>query len=139
MFPPGGQQGTTVDLTVGGGTDLDELDQMVFAHPGITAVQKLDANGNPVANTFTVTVAADVPSGLYDVRVRGLFGVSNPRMFRVDSLPEAAEVEPNNTLAQATPVTMESIINARANGGDGCGFLSSRSEGRTDPGRAVGS
>ncbi|MBC7965654.1 MAG: hypothetical protein H7Z17_06970, partial [Fuerstia sp.] len=43
VFPPGGQQGTTVDLTVGGGTDLDELDRMVFAHPGITAVQKLDA------------------------------------------------------------------------------------------------
>lgn len=116
VFPPGGQQGTTVDLTVGGGTDLDELDRMVFAHPGITAVQKLDAGGSPVASTFAVTVAADVPAGLYDVRVRGLFGISNPRMFRVDSLSEAAEVEPNNTVAQATPVTMETIINARANG-----------------------
>ena len=115
VFPPGGQHGTTVDLAVGGGTDLDELDRMVFAHPGITAMQKLDANGMPVANTFAVTVAADVPAGLYDVRVRGLFGISNPRMFRVDSLPEAAEVEPNNTLAQATPVTMETIINARVN------------------------
>jgi len=116
VFPPGGQQGTAVDLTVGGGTDLDELDQMVFVHPGITAVPKLDANGNPVANTFTVTVAADVPVGLYDVRVRGLFGISNPRMFRVDSLAEIAEVEPNNLVAQATPVAMETIVNARANG-----------------------
>ena len=116
VFPPGGQRGTTVDLTVGGGTDLDELDQLVVAHPGITAVQKLDTNGSPVANTFTVTVAADVPAGLYDVRVRGLFGISNPRMFRVDSLPEAVEVEPNDALAQATPVTMETTINARANG-----------------------
>jgi len=116
VFPPGGQQGTTIDVAVGGGTDLDELDQMVIAHPGITATKKLDANGNPVANTFTVTVAADVPVGLYDVRVHGLFGISNPRMFRVDSLPEAAEVEPNNAVAQATPVTINTIINARANG-----------------------
>jgi hypothetical protein len=116
VFPPGGQQGTTVDLTVGGGTDLDEVDQMVFAHPGITAVQKLDANGSPVANTFSVTVAADVPTGLYDVRVRGLFGVSNPRIFRVDSLKEVVEVEPNNTKTQATPVVMDTIVNARANG-----------------------
>ena len=116
VFPPGGQQGTTVDLTVGGGTDLDEVDQLVIAHPGITAVQKMDTNGSPVANTFSVTVAADVPAGLYDVRVRGLYGISNPRLFRIDSLPEAAEVEPNDTLAQATPVTMETIINARANG-----------------------
>ncbi len=116
VFPPGGQQGTAVDLTVGGGTDLDELDQMVFAHPGITAVSKLDANGNPVANTFTVTVAADVPVGLYDVRVRGLFGISNPRIFRVDSLAEIVEIEPNNLAAQATPVAMETNVNARANG-----------------------
>lgn len=123
VFPPGGQQGTVVDLTVGGGTDLDELDQMVFAHSGITAVPKLDANGNPVANTFTVTVAADVPVGLYDVRVRGLFGVSNPRMFRVDSLPETAEIEPNNLVAQATPVVMESIVNGRANGATDVDFF----------------
>ena len=116
VFPPGGQQGATVDLTVGGGTDLDEVDQLVVGHPGITAVQKMDTNGSPVANTFSVTVAADVPAGLYDVRVRGLYGISNPRLFRIDSLPEAAEVEPNDTLAQATPVTMETIINARANG-----------------------
>lgn len=115
VFPPGGQQGATVDVTVGGGTDLDELDRMVFAHPGINAVQKLDANGTPVVNTFAVTVATDVPAGLYDVRVRGLFGISNPRMFRVDSLPEAVEVEPNNAVAQATPVTMGTIVNARAN------------------------
>ncbi|MCA9013230.1 MAG: hypothetical protein KDB01_25945, partial [Planctomycetaceae bacterium] len=116
VFPPGGQQGTSVDVTIGGGTDLDEIDQMVFAHPGITAVQKTDANGMPVPNAFLVTVSPDVPPGLYDVRVRGLFGVSNPRIFRVDSLPEVAESEPNNTSAQATPVTMETIINARANG-----------------------
>ncbi|MDA1229838.1 MAG: hypothetical protein O2856_03605 [Planctomycetota bacterium] len=116
VFPPGGQQGTAVDVTVGGGTDLDELDQMVFVHPGITAVPKVDANGNAVANTFSVTVASDVPPGLYDVRVRGLFGISNPRMFRVDSLLEVQEVEPNNTLAQATAVNMETIVNARANG-----------------------
>jgi len=123
VFPPGGQQGTSVDLTVGGGTDLDELDQMFFSHPGITAIQKADANGAPVANTFTVSVAPDVAPGLYDVRVRGLFGVSNPRMFRVDSLPEATEVEPNNVIAQATPVAMGTVVNARANGGTDVDFF----------------
>ncbi|MFM7055535.1 MAG: hypothetical protein ACKO2P_01290 [Planctomycetota bacterium] len=116
LFPPGAQRGSTAEVVVGGGTDLDEVDQLVFSHPGITASQKRDAAGNPVANTFAVTVAGDVPGGLYDARVRGLFGVSNPRLFRIDSLPEAAEVEPNNTAAQATPVTLESIVNARSNG-----------------------
>ena len=123
VFPPGGQQGASIDVAVGGGTDLDELDQMVFSHPGITAAQKKDANGNPVGNTFTVSVAADVVSGLYDVRVKGLFGISNPRMFRVDTLPEIAEVEPNNAIAQATPVTIESVVNGRANGGTDVDFF----------------
>ncbi len=123
VFPPGGQQGATVDVTVGGGTDLDELDQMVFSHPGISAVQKKDANGNPVANTFTVSVSSEVTAGLYDLRVRGLFGLSNPRMFRVDTLPEIAEVEPNNVLAQATPVTMGTVVNGRANGGTDVDFF----------------
>lgn len=122
VFPPGAKQGTAVDVTIGGGVDLDEVDQMVFGHPGITAIRKADANGNPVANTFTVTVAADVPPGLYDVRCRGLFGISNPRLFRVDTLPEFAETEPNNTAATAMPVAMDSIVNARANGGTDVDF-----------------
>ncbi|MFO1000700.1 MAG: hypothetical protein U0936_10190 [Planctomycetaceae bacterium] len=123
VFPPGGQQGVAVDVAVGGGTDLDELDYMIFSHPGIVAVQKKDANGNPVANTFTVTVAADVAPGLYDVRVKGLFGVSNPRVFRVDSVPEVAEIEPNKLVAQATPVAFGSVVNARANGGTDVDFF----------------
>jgi hypothetical protein len=115
LFPPGAQRGATVDVVVGGGTDLDEVDQLVFSHPGITAAQKRDAQGNPVANTFVVTVAGDVPGGLYDARVRGLFGVSNPRLFRVDSLTEAAEVEPNNAVAQATPLGIETTLSGRSN------------------------
>jgi len=115
LFPPGAQRGATVEVVVGGGTDLDEVDQLVFSHPGITAVQKRDSAGNPVASTFVVSVAADVPGGLYDARVRGLFGVSNPRLFRIDSLAEAAEAEPNNLAVQATLVAAESVLNARSN------------------------
>lgn len=117
VFPPGGQQGTVVDITIGGGTDLDEVDQMVFSHPGITAAPKRNEAGHAVANTFSVTIAADVPPGLYDARVRGLFGISNPRGFRVDTLVESSEVEPNNAVEQATPVAFNSVVNARANGG----------------------
>lgn len=123
VFPPGAQRGATVDVVVGGGSDLDELDAMIFSHPEITATQKRDAGGNPVASTFTVTVGGNVPAGLYDVRVRGLFGISNPRIFRVDSLPEIAETEPNNAAPQATPVSLESIVSGRANGATDVDFF----------------
>jgi hypothetical protein len=117
ILPPGGQQGTSVDVTVTGGTDLDELTEIVFSHPGITAVQKLDGNGNPITNKFSVTINADVPAGLYDVRIRGLFGISNPRIFRVGHLPEIAETEPNNTVEQAQEISLNTTVNARSNGG----------------------
>ncbi|MFN9718624.1 MAG: hypothetical protein ACK58L_08030 [Planctomycetota bacterium] len=124
IFPPGASKGTSVEVTVGGGADLDELEQMVFSHPGIVASSKTDASGAVVANVFHVTVSGDVPPGLYDCRVRGLFGVSNPRMFRVDTLSEIAETEPNNAKVQATPVVLGSIVNARANGGTDVDFYS---------------
>lgn len=92
---------------------------------------KLDANGNRVANTFTVTVAADVPAGLYDVRVRGLFGISNPRMFRVDSLPEIAEVEPNNFIGSGH-AGCDGIDRQCPSQRYGCGLLSRSCESRSD-------
>ena len=42
-----------------------------------------DRAAEPLANEFTVTIAADVPPGIYDVRAVGTFGVSNPRSFVV--------------------------------------------------------
>lgn len=64
------------------GLALDEA-VLRFSHPGITAVR--DAQ-KPLS--FAVSVAANVPAGLYDVRAAGLHGVSNPRRFEVGSLPE---------------------------------------------------
>ena len=123
LFPPGAQRGTTVEVTVTGGADLDEVDQLIFSHPGISAVQKRDANQNPVGNTFVVSADIRVPPGVYDARVRGLFGISNPRAFRIDSLIESSETEPNNTADQATPVVLNTIVNARANGGTDVDFF----------------
>ena len=39
VFPPGGQQGHSVDVTITG-SDLEGVDQLHFTHPGITAIQK---------------------------------------------------------------------------------------------------
>src|SRR5262245_33733748 len=92
IYPAGGQRGTTVDLSLGGGVDLDEASQMYFSHPGITAVPKTTGQSpQPVAGQFVVTIAADVPAGVYDVRVRSLYGLSNPRSFVVGAMKETTE------------------------------------------------
>ena len=110
MFPQGAQAGKAVDVTVTNGTDLDELDQMVFSHPGIKATHK-------TGNTFAVTVDAGVPAGIYEVRAHGLFGTSNPRSFVVGNLPEIIEDNNNATIELAKPVEIGSIVNGKSDGG----------------------
>lgn len=127
LFPPGGQVGTTVDLTITRGDDLDELSKLTFSHPGITAAQKMADGPNgqkvPVANQFTVTIAGNVPPGHYEVRGVGLFGISNPRTFVVGKRAEAIEVEPNNTREQATPAVLGQSINGRITGATDVDFF----------------
>ena len=94
IYPMGGQRGTTVEVTALGGVDLDDASHLYFSHAGITAVQKtqmVDGKPQPIAGQFIVTIAPEVPIGVYDVRVRGLYGLSNPRTFTVGSLLETTE------------------------------------------------
>lgn len=117
LFPPGGQIGQTVDVTVTAGADLEELQTLTFNHSGLKAAPKMqDVNGKPqpVANQFVVTIDGSVPPGLYDVRAVGMYGQSNPRTFVVGSQPEIQEKEANNTPLEAQPVEVGQVVNAKA-------------------------
>jgi len=126
IFPPGSQVGTSVDVRLSGGVDLEEIDRLIFSHPGIKAVPKMaDTAGKqtPVANTFVVTVEQGVPPGLYEVRASGLFGMSNPRTFVVASTKEAVETEPNNITEKANELTLNTTVNGQINGGADIDFF----------------
>src|SRR4051812_45555201 len=71
IFPPGAQIGVATEGKVDG-ADLDDAETVRFSHSGISA--KLKSDGR-----FIVTVATNVPVGIYDARVIGRFGASNPR------------------------------------------------------------
>lgn len=114
VHPPGAQQGTTTEIEIAAGTNLDEVDTLLFSHPGIHAVQKQTASGEPVPNRFLVSIDAVVPPGVVDVRVHGLFGVSNPRRFRIDTQPEVGEIEPNNQADSAMDVLPGTVVNGRS-------------------------
>ena len=119
LFPPGGQAGTSIDVTVTSGIELEEISTLLFNHPGIMATPKTqDVAGKPVpiANQFVVTVAADVAPGNYEVRTIGFFGISNPRTFVVGALKEFNEAEPNNAREQAVLTQVNQTVNARING-----------------------
>jgi hypothetical protein len=121
VFPAGAKPGTTVEITIAGG-DLDDVAELHFSHPGITAKRKMAEKGQfdkepqPVLNQFLVTVAANVPAGTFDVRVRGKYGLSNPRTFELSDLPELNETEPNNQLDQGGEITLPIVVNGQING-----------------------
>ena len=78
-----------MDVTITGG-DLDGSNKLFFSNKGITVTQKKDDKGKVLANQYTVTIAKNVPVGIYDVQVGGgQFGISNVRAFAVGDLPEA--------------------------------------------------
>jgi hypothetical protein len=122
ISPLGGRAGATVDVTIGG-KDLDPPSRLWFSHPGITGTAKESAPNEflpprPSPNQFTVTVAADVPSGVYDVRVIGKYGASNPQSFVVSAVPDAVEKEPNTNIATATPLPLDSVAYGKADAED---------------------
>ena len=113
IYPAGGQQGTSVDVTVAGG-DLDGANQLVFSHAGIKAIPKKDGNGKAIANQYTIIIAKNVPVGIYDAQVGGgQFGISNVRAFAVGDLPEVASTG-GPSLDKAMEVKLGTTINGQA-------------------------
>jgi hypothetical protein len=122
VSPPGGRQGTTLDLTITAGADLEGVNQLLFSHPGITAQQKTSPptpfrqTPEPIPNQFTVTIAPDVPPGVYDVRAVGTFGVSNPRAFMVGDREELLKQAGINTREKAMPLPLETWCSGQSDG-----------------------
>lgn len=109
--PMGGQVGTTFDLKITG-ESFENTEELIFSHPGLTAVSKLNAQGLPIENEYVVTVAKDCPQGLHEARVMTRLGLSTPRIFSVGQLDEVIRTKPNTTLELAMPLQVNSICNA---------------------------
>lgn len=110
-MPMGGSVGAQVEVTIAC-ENVDKASALLFNSPLISATPKLDANGQPEPNKFTVSISKDCPKGLYEARVVGSLGISSSRIFSVDDLPEVAQKSPNTTLATAIELNPNSICNA---------------------------
>lgn len=118
IFPPGAKQGSTLEVTVSG-TDMDDLEKLLFSHPGLAAAPKMSAptdfepTPKPVPGVFTLTIAGDVPPGAYEVRAVGRFGISNARTFVVGTANEIVETGNSNAPDSALEVPVGSTFSGR--------------------------
>ncbi len=119
--PLGAEVGSELKVRIGG-KYLDGPQKLVFSHSGIEAEQiKKDPNRfypepRPVKNRFRVKVSKGVPSGVYEVRLVGKYGVSNARFFEVGKRPSVSENESNDQMDRAQSVELGSVVNGRFDG-----------------------
>lgn len=134
VFPQGGQQGRSVEVTLTG-TNLGTATAMWFSGKGITAEIKEKTgqaavvfNGVGVSGSIpsdaqlvaSLTIASDAPLGIQEIRAVTPYGVSNAGSFVVGNLREiveeetaASESETASTLETdwlALPVTVNGTI-----------------------------
>lgn len=116
LYPSGGQVGTTVEIEAGG-LNINKATKVLFSHEGISAEiepikesaakkrkrRRLNDQSSPqLADRvkLRITIAVDVPCGMYDLRLQGVSGVSNMLPFEVASYPNFVE---NNRASQRNP------------------------------------
>ncbi len=122
LYPSGGQVGTTVEIEAGG-LNINKATKVLFSHEGISAEiepikesaakkrkrRRLNDQSSPqLADRvkLRITIAADVPCGMYDLRLQGVSGVSNMLPFEVASYPNFVE---NNRASQRNPNRVTSL------------------------------
>ncbi len=124
ILPMGGQAGTTVDFRVVG-QDMNDVVGLHFNFPGVTVeTGTSEASDGPkmgkgkqpqpqnlTAHRFKITLPANAPLGIQDVRVVTKAGISNPRAFVVGDHKDISETEPNNDVPQAQKIDLNTTAN----------------------------
>lgn len=129
LMPIGGQAGSTFELRVAGAS-LGDVEGVHFNFPGVkvepigsetTVLPPKMVKGKakkgmtkpPGALTtqrFKVTLPANAPPGIQDVRIVTKGGVSNPRAFVVSDQKEYSEQEPNDDVPKAQKIDVNSSV-----------------------------
>lgn len=107
LLPTGISRGQTAEVTAGGNLAGPWPLQIWTDNPGLT-IEALADRGK-----LKVTAAADARPGLTWIRLMGSDGASSPRPFFVGSLPEVAEVEPNNNFKERQQLSGPAVITGK--------------------------
>jgi hypothetical protein len=116
ITPSGLPRGVATELTIDG-ANLAASPRLIAPIP---AQVEPPAMGESDAAKWKLrlTVPADVPVGVYSVRVQTDEGLSNPFLLAVGQVPNVAEAEPNNRPEQAQAVALPCTVEGQASGND---------------------
>ncbi|MFO0879017.1 MAG: hypothetical protein U0840_16865 [Gemmataceae bacterium] len=106
VVPLGMQRGTALDLTLTG-TNLAEPTGLWANFPAkVTIPTDMNNGKNPASLRVRLEVPADAPLGYFSLRVATKNGISKPRLFCIDDLPQVLETATNHEAktAQVLPV-----------------------------------
>ena len=107
LYPPGGRQGTTVEVTAAGAFDPWPVGAWAD-HAGIHIEPGVEKG------KLSVRIDKDVPAGPHLVRLHNAEGASAPRVFVVGDQAETAEAEPNSEVSRANAVAaLPATVNGR--------------------------
>lgn len=107
VMPRGAQRGTEADL-IFQGTRLADARDVLLYFPGITVTKVEPADAQHVK--VHVRIDKDARVGIYPLRLRTATGLSELRTFCVTPYPVVQEKEPNNELADAQPIGLNTTV-----------------------------
>ncbi len=103
VFPPGGQRGSTLAIELQG-SGLEECDRIRSPHEGIRFTHREELR-------FDVTIAPDVPVGIYDLQAVSRYGVSTTRAFVVSGREQGVEEDGDESADSRQAVVLGSVRN----------------------------
>lgn len=114
-MPLGVQRGKAMEVSLQGtGLDRPRLIAPFDFQLVDSASGPADASGWKVR----MTVDARTPAGVYPIRVVTDEGPSNPVLFAVGQVEQVAEIEPNQTFAQAQSIPNPVVVEGECSGND---------------------
>ena len=113
VAPHGAQRGTTIDLTLTG-ANLAEPTGLWLDFPAKATFPPENNNGKDPAKLLVhLEVPKDAPMGFHALRLATSRGLSNPRLFCVDDLPQVVAKDDNHTRETAQPVAPPCVVVGR--------------------------
>lgn len=125
IVPPSAARGETVEITLSGQRLAGTKDLLCRFSAFPSLITPTDRGMKSVVSAATdgqvkakITVPADAPPGLHEVRCQTAQGVTTPMYFFVSQYAQSPEKEPNNSIQEANPITAPITIAGVVDGGE---------------------